>query len=167
MRSSIEAGRQVAVIPPPALDGEVIGPGDNSVVVSCAPHPLKTETIYTRMRSGLSISEIMARVQPNARLRRFAHVSVGDWRVPRDLWRATRPKPGTFVTIRMVPQGGGGSRDILRIVLLIAVLAIAVAIPYIGPLALFLGPLGVSLLAAGVAPCGNMLVGQLRPPRRA
>jgi hypothetical protein len=123
------------------------------------------------MPAGLSIAEILERVQPRELLRRRAYVAVGDWTVPRELYSSVRPKPGTRVTIRMLPSGGG-SRDILRIVLLVAIAAAAVALPLAFPATAFaIGQTAISwgtLAAFGVsvvgAPCPTLLISR-EPPR--
>ncbi len=157
----------VAAAPPaPAiLSGELIPPGDASVSVVCKPHPFKLETQTMTMPAGHTLAEIIER---SGLTRRYVHAHVGDWRAPRELWHAIRPKPGMRVTLVAVPQGGGGSTDILRMVLFIAVAALAFAVPYAAP-ALFpgIGSLGIGAIQAGVTPCGRIIVNQLHPPKRA
>jgi hypothetical protein len=145
-----------AVIPPPALDGEIIGPGDDLRIVAC-PEPFNTRRIDRHTPAGVSLAELLEEIQPNPVLRRHAHISIGDHLVPPENWHRVRPKAGTTVYIRVVPSGGGGSSKILRILLTFAVLAAAIAAPYAIP--------GIAGVAAGalIAPGGRLLIARDRP----
>jgi predicted phage tail protein len=124
------------------------------------------------VQAGATLAELLAEAEPNPRFHSFAHIAVNGATIDREHWRAVRPKPGTLVTIRMVPAGGGGgSGDILRIVLMIAILAFAVAAPYLFPATAFvlagsavsvgtLVGLGVSVVGA---PCRNLLISRVPP----
>jgi len=130
---------------------------------------------------GTTLAEMIAGVQPDPLLVRYAHVFVGDHYVPRAHWRLVRPRAGATVTVRVVPQGGGGGagkKNPLRTVLTIAVIAGAAA--FGGPLGAALGiseTAGASLgLAAGalqaavggavISVVGGLLINAIAPPPR-
>ena len=88
--------------------------------------------------------------------------------VLRSDWQATLIEAKTVITFIALPQGGGGGgKNPLRTVLMLAVL---IAAPYAGAaLASTLGvtsTIGASLLTAGVALAGTTLVNVLVPPPR-
>src|SRR3546814_9747111 len=65
-------------------------------------------------------------------LRLHAHVWIGPHKIERHLWHRVRPNPGVELAIRVVPQGDGGGKNPLRIFLMVAVMALSIAAPYIG-----------------------------------
>src|SRR3546814_17784762 len=69
-------------------------------------------------------------------LRVHAHVWIGPNKIERHLWHRVRPNPGVELAIRVVPQGDGGGKNPLRIFLMVAVVALSIAAPYIGGTAL-------------------------------
>ena len=130
------------------MDCEVLAPGEGLVRVSACPHPFSMARVDLSVEAGATLAEIFARAQPDAVLRRHAHVFVGDHYIPRENWHRVRPKPGTTVSIRVVPSGGGGGggKNPLRTILMIAVLAAATAVS-----AGALGPGGLALLGPAFA----------------
>lgn len=142
----------------PELDGEVLPPGEGGVIVAAAPHPFLSERTVATVPAGLTIAEMLDRVQPDRSLHRYAHVAIGDWPVPAEHWHRVRPKPGTHVTINaIVPRGGGeGGKNPLRILLTIAVSVAAFAL---GPeLGLLIGP-SLGLGGATAVALGQAIVG--------
>lgn len=95
-----------------------------------APHPFKVETIDRVVPDGLTLAEILDEAQCDPVIAAHAHIWIGDQYIPRHHWRRVRPKAGTTITMRVVPQGGGGGKSPLRTVLTIAVI---VAAMYAGP----------------------------------
>ena len=71
----------------------------------------------------------------------LCQVSIGGIVVPREKWRATRPKTGQIIKVQIIPRGGG-FRKVLRTVLTIAVVAVAAWVT---------GGAAVGLLGAGFA----------------
>lgn len=118
-----------------------LAPLHDSVRIVAAPHPLRMDTVEARVPHGLTIAGILGRADLHA------HVWLGDREVPRELWSRIRPKPGTQLTVRVLPQGD----DILRPILMIGVMAAAIAAPF---------ALG---LAPGVLDPGRVLAGDLQP----
>src|SRR3546814_6114478 len=92
--------------------------------------------------------------------------------IERHLWHRVRPNPGVELAIRVVPQGDGGGKNPLRIFLMVAVVALSIAAPYIGGTALGLMTTtgGISTLgaavSAGIGVTGRLCVGEAKPPQR-
>jgi hypothetical protein len=73
-----------------------------------------------------------------------ARVFLDDQLIEKAYWHRIRPKAGHLVSVRVIPQGGGNqSKDILRIVAMVGILALAIFVPpaigLAGPMALFAG----------------------------
>lgn len=139
--------------------------------LAVVPHPFAVERIHTQTPAGGTIADIIAAVQPDAVLARFAHVYIDGDYIPHAYWRRVRPKAGTVLTIRMVPMGGGGGKNPLRTIMSIALIAASPLIA--GGLAGYLGVtaqtafLGVSagrLITAGVNLLGRLALNALAPP---
>ena len=56
--------------------------------------------------SGYSVE----RIQPDPLLRTHGVAFLGEQAVERQHWQHVRPKPGTYLSIRLLPAGGGGWR---------------------------------------------------------
>lgn len=132
------------------LSGEIVSPASTDLVPSkgirvvAATHPLKVgERVDRYVNEGLTLAEILEVVQPDALLRLHAHIFINDIRIPQVNWHLVRPKYGAIITIRVLPQGGGGGgKSPLRIILTIAVLAATLA---------FAQPLGAYLLSGAAS----------------
>ena len=129
------------------------------------PNPFTADQIKLKVTQGLTIRQMIEVAQPDGFLRRYAYVEIHGEPIPEEWWDRIRPKAGTLVNIRVIPQGGGGRKDTLRIVLTIAVIAAAVA---------FAQPLGAALvgkgglsLGAGITISATALGGALISPGRA
>lgn len=141
------------------------------ITLHVAPHPFALERATHRRSAGPTVAALLADVQPDPVLRRCAHVLLdGHMLAPAD-WGRITPKAGTTLTVRMVPQGGGGKNP-LRTVLSIAVLAASPVIA--GSLATALGAtgsiLGIStarLIAGGVNLLGRLALNAIAPPPQA
>ena len=122
--------------------------------------------------AGQTIAEMIAganggRLDPV--MMAHGRVLIGDQVIPATLWHRVRPKAGSVVVFRLVPQGG----NVLRIVL---TLAVVVAAAYLGPVIAGALPLvgaagtasfGIaSALATGVITfAGSLLLNALIPQR--
>ena len=88
---------------------EILPPGDGEVRVVARPHPFRDERIDIRVPAGLSLQDILDRIQPREALRRHANIALehaGEvWIVEPQYWRGLRPKPGCTVVIRTVAAG--------------------------------------------------------------
>lgn len=77
---------------------------------------------------------------------------------------------GDYLTLGVVPQGGGGGKDILRIVAILAVVVISIVAPYMAPAAWGLvGATGAltatgMVFSAAIMIAGGMLVNAVLPP---
>ncbi|MCE9664532.1 hypothetical protein LY622_13920 [Halomonas sp. M5N1S17] len=133
-------------------------------------HPLRDDIVDLCLPEGLNIEEILVQAQPDPILRAHAYVFVGDVMVPRARWTRVRPKPSAVVSIKLLPQGGGGSKNPLRTIMTIAVIAAASAVTggaaagLLGS-AFAKGTIGASLLGAGVAAAGMLAVNAIAPIR--
>lgn len=147
------------------LEGEVILADEAIEIISILnPFDPKEFTHYPQpFRSGMTVAELLP-----APLAYAEHViSVNGGVVEPEAYAQTYLKPADRVVICPVPQGGGGGKNILRMVALIAV---AVFAPYAAAglnsamgLGLTAGTIGMSALTAGITLVGSMLVNALLP----
>lgn len=94
-------------------------------VVAC-PHPFSSVRIEQKVLEGATIRQIMDEMAlRGAHL--HARVFIDDRLVTQAEWEYVAPRAGQHVTIRVIPTGGGdgGSKDALRLVAMIAVVAAA------------------------------------------
>ncbi|QLH37714.1 MAG: hypothetical protein HWD60_00110 [Defluviicoccus sp.] len=139
------------------------------VAVSACPHPFETRRCDYSVPAGLSIAEIVEIIQPDPLLRAHGIALIGEAVIDRALWSRIRPKPGTRLTLRLLPSGGGGLRIALTVV--IAIAAIAATVLTAGaaaPLnaAWFTGAASAAgaLAGAAVSVAGTLLLNTLLPP---
>lgn len=105
---------------------EDVIPAGNPIDVFAANHPLRAGREHTTVPAGSTLQEIVDRATVVPEVRSHALVYVGDRYVPASMWPYTRPREGATVAIRVVPLGGGGGdKNPLRTVLMIAVVAAA------------------------------------------
>lgn len=147
--------------------------GAGDIFVGVVPHPFAVERVQHRLPEGLSVAAIIARVQPDPLLARHAHVYLDGHYIPQHVWKRTKPKAGTTLTIRLVPMGGGGGKNPLRTVLSMAIMAASPMLVsglggYLGTAAQasFMGISGSKLLTAGVNLLGRLALNALAPPGR-
>lgn len=140
---------------------EIILPDDQSVRVVVCPRPFSTKRIEYSFPPGSSLGEIVRTVEPNPRMRGYFSISFdGGERIEPKLWDHIRIKGGNTLTIRAVPQGGGNNK-ILRMVLMIAITALAAAATwYIGGIG---GPIAGALVGAAIGIGGSILINALVP----
>ncbi|CAN0150190.1 unnamed protein product, partial [Chrysoparadoxa australica] len=124
--------------------------------VSAYPHPLAAERVHGVIPEGATLADMLGDT------RALAFVN-GDL-IPREFWSRVRPRAGTMVVLRSVPEGGG-DKGILR---LVATLTLAVVAPYAaaGVLGTTVGSLGFAgtALATGITLAGNLAINALIPP---
>jgi hypothetical protein len=162
---------------------------EDRVFVTAALNPFDLSRTKIVIDRGKTILEILEQVgiRPNAL--RNAHVFIGEWAIPRNLWHVVRPKAGQLVTIRVIPKGGGGGKkNPLAMVLMIAVMVVATVVSFgamSGALGVTMQELAVSIanaglsmgmtpsvafafggaaLGAGISIVGNLLISALIPP---
>ena len=117
----------------------------DSINIIAAPHPFRTATTDFQLPEGCTISDMLAIMQTDPMLRKYAHVFVDDDYIPTENWDTYRPVAGQTVSVRMVPGGGGGGKNPLRTILTVLVVVAAVA---------FAPALGGALNAAAISSFG-------------
>jgi len=138
------------------------------VSLFAAAHPFKTERIDRTVIAGGSIADILKEcglgvlLDPAADVRLF----VDDMLMPSDCWGWYTPEPGQIICLRVLPTGGGSGKDVLRGVMMIAVLAMSLYAPFAASaiLGTNVGNLGGGLITAGVGLGGMLAVNALIPP---
>ena len=141
------------------------GPGGGGVL-DLWPHPLTAEGRETRPlavpRGGAALEEVLAAALPVplAEIARAIDAAVDGRPVPRSAWRTMRLAGGETVTVRV--RLGDDDSDPLRVVLQVAVLAAAIAVP--PALGLAVGTLGGALASGAIAVGGSLVVNALAPP---
>jgi hypothetical protein len=134
------------------------------MIVCPRPFTLEGRT-QKRMTPGMSIADMLLEFDLNPETLP-ARVFIDDQLVEKAYWHVVKPKANHLVSVRVIPQGGdGGGKDILRIVAMVGILALAIFVPpaigLAGPMALFAG--------AGIGIVGNLALSSLIPaplPRR-
>ena len=140
------------------------------VSLSISPHPFAVERVSGTTPSGSSLAKIIQDHNPH--LASHAHVYIDGAYVPQDRWHLVRPKPGTTVSIRMVPMGGGGGKNPLRTILSLAVMAASpmltagLTTAFGAGTASFMGISAGRLITAGVNLVGRLAINALAPPGR-
>lgn len=145
---------------------------DGGVRVVACPRPFSVQRVELVAPVGGTVADLVRACGVDPEII-HARVFVGDRFIPKPSWREVVPGAGDFLTIRVVPTGGGGGgKDPLRIVLQIAVIATAaftgVGLASLPGLQGALGLAGAAALgvagAAGVTVIGNLAVTALIPP---
>lgn len=127
------------------------------------PLPFSTATEEREVPAGLTVLEMVRLVMPDHRLVKYAEVTITNADmtcephvIVREHWHAITPKPGTSVSVVVVPRGGGGGgKSPLRTILMIAVMAAAFIVPQLA-IAGYLG-VGAQTAMAGLANFGLSL----------
>lgn len=140
-------------------------------VVAC-PHPFKLANTEFSLAPTLSLTEILAEVQPDVFLRRRAHIWVNDKYIPPEQWDDTYPAPASDIAINVVPSGGAGRmfKNAVMAVVAVAAIAAAILIPGIGTAFGLWGAESMwGMLAGGMAGLaigvvGTMAMNALFPP---
>ncbi len=120
------------------------------------PHPFLCERLLEEIPVGWSVDEIVGETVHKAKIHpsliQFLQVRINGVLVPYERWPQVRPKRGTEVIIHCVPQGGGGGggggKSPLKIVLSLALAAVASYAAF--ALAAEVGTIGGAALTATV-----------------
>lgn len=157
------------LLPSPA---EILPPGAGLVGVVAVPHPFRSDRIAFTVPAGMSVAEIVAMAQPDRWLRAFAHVSIGDQVVVREHYHRIRPRPGTRVTVRVLPgkKKASGGKGVLGVILSIVTVVAAIAVPALVAPVFGLGAVGTAvvkgLIAGAISIVGGMAMNALAPPSK-
>lgn len=92
-------------------------------LVAC-PRPFSTAQIDRQVPAGATISALMRDIGLNPDPL-FARVFIDDRLILKAEWEYAIPRAGQLVTVRVIPTGGGGGKDALRIVAMIGVVIAA------------------------------------------
>ncbi len=93
-------------------------------------HPFKSAQKKLEFNEGATVKDMVLYAQPDITQLRHAIVFINGKVIPKAIWDTHKPSAGELVEVRAcpIPRGGGGSgKDILRVVLTIAVVALALA----------------------------------------
>ena len=136
---------------------------NDMITLTAAAHPFEASSKTIPVADGVSLQAMLEQAQPDPMLMRHAVIFIGGSRIERRYWHCVYPKAGALVEIRVLPTGGGGggNKDVLRVVLTLAVLVASATIPGLQVLAL--GPTAQAFLQAGIAVVGNLAVNALVP----
>lgn len=136
------------------------------VNVSACPHPFESRRVDYAVPFGLTIAEIIEHVQPDPVLREHGNVFIAGELIERYWWNRVRPKPGTVISVRLLPSGGGGWRLAAMIgIAVIAIGIVAIGAPFLVPfVGAGLAPVVAGLGAAAFTFGATMLLNRLIPP---
>ena len=146
-------------------------------LVAYQAHAFSSFTEITERPEGQTVAEMVASLNFPADYDGFVHVWINDLPLDRDQWEHVIPAEGQMIYVRVIPQGGGSGKDILRTV---ATIAIAVVAFYYAPVLMgfqagtagwaaasaagFGSYLAVAGISAGIAILGNMALNAIIPP---
>lgn len=123
------------------------------VPVSAIAHPFDLKRVDYEVPAGLTIAEIIEYIQPDPILREHGVVFIGEQLISKEYWNRIRPKPGTLISIRLLPKGGGA----LRMVAMVALVVVATVATF------YIGGLPGALVGAGIMAAGTFAINTLLP----
>lgn len=156
--------------PPPALDGEILPP-ERVSTVQLQPHPFSQARMRFDVPEGATIYGVVLASGLRPTIFKHVRVWIGDEEIPLGVWHLVRPKAGTHVFIKLTPQGIGGGSNMIRTLLMLAVVVAATAVA--GPLGTalataglgtVLGGVAASVIVTGASMLGMYLINMLIPP---
>lgn len=100
---------------------------NKTVWLTACPEPFRVRNVKEQVPYGWTIAEMVLHSIPRVSVS-LAHAFVDGDYIPQDKWLFVRPKPGTIVTIRVVPGKGGGGKNPIATVLSLALLVAAPAL---------------------------------------
>ena len=131
------------------------------------PSIFSNRIISNYISYGLTVSEIIKKLKiEDLPEHEVLRVFVNDEIIESDQWDIVVPSANAIVNVCTVPAGGGGGgKDVLRIVAMIGVVALAVYAPYLaGPAWVAAHPVGAAMISAGVGIAGSLAINALIPP---
>lgn len=155
----------------------------NAVHLIACPRPFSMQRVVRELPEGGTIADMFRAIDLDPG-RLHARVFIDDRLIHKAEWEWATPKAGQFVTARVIPTGGGGGKDALRIVAMIGVVvasvftaggALAGAAGLIGgggawagatAAGFGVGGLGSLVAGVGVSIIGSLAIGALIPPAK-
>lgn len=123
------------------------------------PSLLRSDRRTLALEPGLTVAEIVARVEPDPRVQEHVLVLLEGQEIGREWWPRVRPRNGHV--LHLVARPGGGS-ETLRMVLTVAVVAAAISMGPAGAGLLFGGSgFAAAAITAGVSVGGRMAMNAL------
>lgn len=150
------------------------------VRMTAAVHPFKANHKDMTFEEGVTVKDMVEKAQPDSKQIRHVRVFCRGEVIPREAWHKIKPRGGDIIEVRAFPVprggGGGGGKDVMRIVLTIAVVALSLvtagaALPLLGFTATTIAAGGAWVTFAGamvaglVATVGMLAVNALVPVR--
>jgi hypothetical protein len=147
------------------LDADAPRPAPEPVHVTALTRPFNFERTQLDVTGQHTIAELLAMAGIPRGVSTLVYLN--GYLVPERGYKYTRPKPGTHVLVRVVPQGGGHTGGILKTVagVVLIVVGILLSLGTEGlatPGAIPLISFGVSLVISGLV---NLLIPPTTPPR--
>lgn len=149
-----------AVIPARSPRGGTMGNNPDAVTIIARPHMFRSDLIIKEIPYGQRINEIIDDLDLESEALQ-ARVLVDDHVVEKAYWHRVKPKAGHRLTVRVLPQGGGGQgKDgALRMVAMMGVMAAASLAAFaVGIVAPYLLP-SVLMGMVPLLQAGTMVVG--------
>lgn len=105
---------------------EVINEEEKKLQVVACPHPLKQESFFYYVKPNQTIDEVIHIIQPDEELAKCVNVWLNDQIVLPERYKETVVKEDDKLCMRYALQGGGGGgKNVLNIVLTVAVMVAA------------------------------------------
>ena len=139
----------------------------NQAVLVYSPHPLlpaaNRQILFSPFHPNETIADYLTRHDIFISPKETCHLFLDGVLVPREYWYRVKPKPGHFIVIRgAVHGGGGGGKNPLATVLMIAVAVMApMAAPAMG---LAAGTMAATMVTAGIRLAGALVIGAIFAP---
>lgn len=134
------------------------------------PSPFRQQRNVVKVAAGQTISELVSAVKDGANWPDdWVYVAVDDETIPLERWGTVSPKPGSLVSVVLVP--GRNRQEAVRLGLTLAIVAAGIAAPYaltgLGATGLVAAGGGLtltgSLVSAGVTVGGGLLLNTMMP----
>jgi hypothetical protein len=135
----------------------------SDILINACAHPLRSENIDLLVHEGIDCLEMLERVQPDSFLARHAIITVNENLIEKLEWENTFLAKNDRVIVRLVPVpagGDGGGKDVLRVVLTIAVVAASWGLGTLAAGAYISGSMTAAIVGATVT-AATMTVGML------
>ena len=138
-------------------------------LIACPSLALEHGRIDRYVPEGATVAEHLRAIgwQPETL---HARVSIDGVWIAQAQWEYAVPRAGQSFVTRVIPMGGGGgNKDALRIVAMLAVVVAAIALPYSAPFiaaGFGAGTFGGALAVATTSIIGSLAITAIIPPAR-